>query len=206
MSGHNHYADCTCGWCLKFGGRRRSSVLYSSADAGAFRTYESFTIPNASCPVCGALVFFYQSPHGGRVFFDELGPPWMKHPCTDHGAPVTRPAAARMRKLRHPTWLGEGWTPVIVQNSRMSGQWHVVPVEILAHRVHIEVLSAEPVRPPPHRCAFMREFDVGGLGELSILDLARRAEPNRFLIYEKKAFTSVSPFAASRSRNRKAGG
>src|SRR5260221_9367601 len=44
----------------------------------------SFTIPNASCPVCGASVFFYQSPHNGRVFFDELGPPWPKHPCTDN--------------------------------------------------------------------------------------------------------------------------
>jgi hypothetical protein len=29
-------------------------------------------------------VFFYQSPYGGRVFFDSLGPPWPKHPCTDH--------------------------------------------------------------------------------------------------------------------------
>jgi hypothetical protein len=33
--------------------------------------------------VCGAAVFFYRSPHGGRVFFDELGIPWPKHPCTD---------------------------------------------------------------------------------------------------------------------------
>jgi hypothetical protein len=33
-------------------------------------------------------VYFYQSPYGGRVFFDELGPPWPKHPCTD--TPVVR--------------------------------------------------------------------------------------------------------------------
>lgn len=42
----------------------------------------SFTIPNAICPVCGAKVFFYANEHGSRVFFDELGPPWPKHPCT----------------------------------------------------------------------------------------------------------------------------
>ena len=41
-----------------------------------------YTVPNASCPVCGASVFFYQSPYGGRVFFDSLGPPWPKHACT----------------------------------------------------------------------------------------------------------------------------
>jgi len=38
--------------------------------------------PNADCPVCGRPVFFYQNQFGSRVFFDELGPPWPKHPCT----------------------------------------------------------------------------------------------------------------------------
>jgi hypothetical protein len=38
--------------------------------------------PNADCPVCGRPVFFYQNAFGSRVFFDELGPPWPKHPCT----------------------------------------------------------------------------------------------------------------------------
>jgi hypothetical protein len=38
-------------------------------------------IPNAECPVCGAIVFFYQNHHGSRVWFDELGPPWPKHSC-----------------------------------------------------------------------------------------------------------------------------
>jgi len=49
-----------------------------------FVTYPSYVNPNARCPVCLASVYFYQSPHGGRVFFDELGPPWPKHPCTDN--------------------------------------------------------------------------------------------------------------------------
>ena len=40
-------------------------------------------MPNARCPECGALVFFYQNSAGSRVFFDDLGPPWPKHPCTD---------------------------------------------------------------------------------------------------------------------------
>ena len=44
-----------------------------------------FVNPNANCPVCGAHVFFYQNQFGSRVYFDELGPPWPKHPCTDTG-------------------------------------------------------------------------------------------------------------------------
>jgi hypothetical protein len=47
-------------------------------------TITSFVNPNARCPVCGDKVFFYRSPFNGRVFFDELGPPWPKHPCTDN--------------------------------------------------------------------------------------------------------------------------
>lgn len=118
-------------------------MLYSSAGrVSAFRTYESFTIPNAGCPVCGEAVFFYQSPSGGRVFFDELGPPWPKHPCTDSGH-SQRIAKAPTSSRRHsPAWSKDGWTPVIMQNSRVVGQWHIVPVELLARRIHIEVLSA----------------------------------------------------------------
>lgn len=40
-------------------------------------------VPNARCPVCGAKVYFYANEFGSRVFFDDLGPPWPKHPCTD---------------------------------------------------------------------------------------------------------------------------
>src|SRR5690348_15938283 len=47
---------------------------------------ESYLDPNASCPVCGARVYFYRSPHNGRVFFDYVGWPRPKHPCTDRYA------------------------------------------------------------------------------------------------------------------------
>lgn len=50
----------------------------------AFATVASYVNPNAHCPVCRKQVFYYQSPHGGRVFFDNLGWPWEKHPCTDN--------------------------------------------------------------------------------------------------------------------------
>lgn len=43
-----------------------------------------FVNPNADCPVCGQPVFFYQNEYGSRVYFDELGPPWPKHPCTNN--------------------------------------------------------------------------------------------------------------------------
>ena len=96
----------------------------------------NFTIPNAACPVCGARVFFYQNEHGSRVFFDSLGPPWPKHPCTDQEQ-LRRPRTAdspqpppseglpdATRKLletilqdraepRAPV-LNDGWAPFVV--------------------------------------------------------------------------------------------
>jgi hypothetical protein len=42
-------------------------------------------------------VFFYQSPFGGRVFFDDLGWPWPKHPCTDN----PRAQSSTIKPLKH---------------------------------------------------------------------------------------------------------
>jgi hypothetical protein len=69
----------------------------------------SYTNPNATCPVCGAEVFFYQSQYGGRVFFDALGPPWPKHPCTDNGLP---PGAVRSIHSHSYPWQSGGWKPL----------------------------------------------------------------------------------------------
>jgi len=97
----NHPADCNCGWGGDghfggggFGGYGGGggSTFRSTFDGEVFEfsfvTFPSYVNPNARCPVCGADVYFYQSPYGGRVFFDDLGPPWPKHPCTDN--PVVR--------------------------------------------------------------------------------------------------------------------
>ena len=92
----NHPADCSCGWGGDgnfggfggYGGGGGGSGFRSTFDGEIFEfpfvTYPSYVNPNARCPVCGADVYFYQSPYGGRVFFDDLGPPWPKHPCTDN--------------------------------------------------------------------------------------------------------------------------
>jgi hypothetical protein len=92
----NHPSNCNCGWGGDTGGGGRPAFGAASMmrairipdgldwSRGRMPRYESYVNPNARCPVCGADVFFYQSPHGGRVFFDPpLGPPWPKHPCTD---------------------------------------------------------------------------------------------------------------------------
>ncbi len=77
------------GWCRGYREAKRST------DHSPFRSVQSYVVPNATCPVCGETVFFYQSPSGGRVFFDDLGWPWPKHPCTDNRRPTGKPSTKR---------------------------------------------------------------------------------------------------------------
>src|SRR5688572_32397319 len=71
------YIGAVCTPIHPHGGCSGSSAsgTYGSMPWRIRYSYESFVNPNASCPVCGERVFFYQSILGGRVFFDELGPP-----------------------------------------------------------------------------------------------------------------------------------
>jgi len=52
--------------------------------------------------VCGEDVFYYQNEFGSRVYFDELGPPWPKHPCTDNSA-FQCPEKGRFINFVNPT-------------------------------------------------------------------------------------------------------
>jgi hypothetical protein len=55
--------------------------------------------PNATCPVCGAQVWFFRHKNGGCAYFDALGVPWPKHPCIDQSSPRDLLAAFEARRL-----------------------------------------------------------------------------------------------------------
>jgi len=137
----NHPPGCDCGWGGE-GHLGRRPVFVNPIRSIVPRhlsrfesSYESYVNPNAKCPVCGENVFFYQSSEGGRVFFDELGPPWPKHPCTDSTA--VRGSAAVGSRARSPNveckyivlddgsrrflppmsnWYLAGWRPFVINS------------------------------------------------------------------------------------------
>lgn len=118
----NHPKNCSCGWGGDgHSGRSSPSNSGPTTPAGWFislpNTYDSYVNPNASCPVCGAAVFFYQSAKGGRVFFDELGPPWPKHPCTDNTSQPGKGPATSSIAGQSTTygWQRAGWQPFIIE-------------------------------------------------------------------------------------------
>lgn len=132
---HNHPSGCNCGW---------GGVWYGGGGGGDFATWlfnkpkpvrktglqtatmlplaGGLTKPNSTCPVCGTPVYYYESEYGGRVFFDELGPPWPKHPCTSH-------EPDRSSRQSTGRWVDEGWKPLTeVSIAPKSGEGSVYVV------------------------------------------------------------------------------
>lgn len=75
-------------------------------------SHRHITAHNARCPVCGQSVFFYRNEHGSAVFFDELGPPWAKHPCTTGELTALFLPSAAPPKPATPQWQMQGWQPL----------------------------------------------------------------------------------------------
>ncbi len=123
----NHEPFCQCG----FGGENDTSR--DGGFGGQCRpSYQRYVNPFAKCPVCGVPVFFFQDANGGRVFFDELGPPWPKHPCTDRSAEYRRDPinflGASSSRRDQPDWVKEGWLPFILDSSsfdRRNMRYHL---------------------------------------------------------------------------------
>ncbi|CDX13789.1 conserved hypothetical protein [Mesorhizobium sp. ORS 3359] len=78
-NGRNHLPSCTC----DFRGGQRRRFGTASWRGWTARSIRSYSEPWSTCPVCRASVYFIPGPHGGGTFFDCLGPPWKRHPCTD---------------------------------------------------------------------------------------------------------------------------
>jgi ribosomal protein S27E len=92
----------------RYGGRNQVRVISPQVvTKTVFDDPQSYLNPNAKCPVCGKSVFFYQSEHGGRVFFDDVGWPWPKHPCTDRAA--AQNSAAIYAPTRNSAVDGSDW-------------------------------------------------------------------------------------------------
>lgn len=133
----NHPANCDCGW----GGAFYSSADRLVNDFQHWREASSYTTPNATCPICGSKVFFYKSPYGGSVYFDGLGPPWPKHPCTDR---ARIPASEKFPVAQRP---GGEWRPFFCTAiHRHANQPEIVVLVAVGPQSNVELYA----RTDPH--------------------------------------------------------
>ncbi len=196
MPGHNHYADCMCGWCVKARFKRQITRPYFVQTR--FDTYESFTNPNAVCPECGAPVFFYQSPYGGKVYFDELGPPWPKHPCTDHSTVGNNSKSATIvkpTKSEHTSasWKIGNWQPIRVIRIYQEGDWWVVKAETLEGKVFVRLLLEVKPNLTAGMIAHFSGWDENGYSIISYLGEAEIVEVMEISAYKYSDYVFENP-------------
>lgn len=138
----NHPATCSCGW----GGLTVGAFAgHQRRDAHQARVLISNFTASSACPVCRSPVFFFRDLNGGSVYFDELGPPWPKHPCTSTSSREGRSIAGltmKVGKSANFQWQRNGWCPyvdLLVQAFtpsllRVQGTVNRTPVEVFVPR------------------------------------------------------------------------
>lgn len=171
----NHPPGCNCGWGGVWygsgGGDGFAHWLFNKPKAERKTGFQvatmsdlsgSVTSPNTTCPVCGAAVYYYESAYGGKVYFDELGPPWPKHPCTTREA-ISSPRSSAGK------WSSEGWMPLkdvtITERPDVTGLYSATGVS-LGKRISINFRSNQVVMAD----VFRYRLNEPGVFELSILD------------------------------------
>lgn len=165
---HNHRPGCDCGWGGVFYGLglRDGANYWSKA--------ESYTNPNARCPRCSALVYFYRSPDGGGVYFDDLGPPWPKHPCMDSSGRSLKVERPRTQRAT-PMWAAAGWHPLLCESMDVYKQDVKIIIlttgsgedqrQLFAKRPNATIDARSPI-------LWRRKGESKGHYELSTLDLS----------------------------------
>lgn len=147
----NHPPNCNCGWggagYLESNGedswlfnkdKKRRSLGYQKATSGTLAS--GYTDPNATCPICGAAVYFYESPYGGRIFFDDLGPPWPKHPCTANEASGIKGVGG--------SWCENGWnalSEVFIEVSQQDKDLYTIRGKDGSSSRQFYFLSKQPI-------------------------------------------------------------
>lgn len=131
---------------------QRRQVPKQALSPDHYRTAQAFTVPNATCQVCGAKVFYYEHPNGARVLFDELGPPWPKHPCYEAGQVgksaigLKRPDRNKQMNVRgkhSPNWQKLGWLPLVYEKEVLLQSGKSLRVQARAN--HLEVRFEIPL-------------------------------------------------------------
>ena len=118
-------------------------------------------------------MFYYENKHGSRVFFDDLGPPWPKHPCTDNSSrripalpksdklPTRRPLGLMQELVTNANIVGvlrgkifgrrvpSDWTLLIINSVERRGEENIAVAEYLdslkGEIVQFTCFSSDPV-------------------------------------------------------------
>ena len=149
------------------------STYNSSIPPATLPSSNRWAEPNATCPVCRAAVYFYKNEAGSRVYFDEMGPPWPKHPCL-----VSLFYTQPLPELRGPRQ-----TPKLRDPSARRSK--------TANNKPILGYGPQAGKGGAYRAFSVREFDAGKIR--TVLHLAPVSEPNAVRLLDVEGRISPEP-------------
>ncbi|WP_097010311.1 hypothetical protein [Pseudodesulfovibrio profundus] len=121
------------------------------------------------------MVFYYQSPNGGRVFFDELGPPWPKHPCTvkykTAAKGICPSDVGREVSAADYSWGLDGWEPYVDIKCRRWEEAYVVTGLYKRRKLELKFKSnklKDYSKNMLNECLWMAKVQTPGSYDLSI--------------------------------------
>jgi ribosomal protein S27AE len=144
--------------------------------------FSSFTIPNATCPMCGSSVFYYENRYGSKVWFDDLGPPWPIHGCFENNSVQaifsrnvdpnddqnTQLSIIKLKKLnlsvpRSANIISPIWIPCIIQRNIQRDQKSYITAQIFdeykKQRTVFLMLNASDISNKNYIC-FLKDYDA----------------------------------------------
>ena len=117
-----------------------------------------------TCPKCRQLAYYVEH-NGGFAWFDELGPPWPKHPCFDVERPTLVAQAAETRQIaqspqhtnkvapidspRRPKGLLTAPKPKVAHRRRRKKHHTTRPISVGAIMAPVEAVSTLVHANPP---------------------------------------------------------
>lgn len=114
------------------------------------------------------------SEYGGRVYFDELGPPWPKHPCTDTSGRSAAPSdyiipAAQPEKQF--SWHNDGWDPAEILSAIQIEPFTILCVcRIDSEKYKFDIATKLDTPLGKDALFFIRETDNLGVFDISYLN------------------------------------
>ncbi len=93
---------------------------YTDSELAQYNGKESFC-RKTQCPICGDDVFYYENSFGSKVYFDCLGFPWLKHPCTNNSF-LTEKHIQAIKKTNKKTKILKTYKPAHLKNQHQTIQ------------------------------------------------------------------------------------
>jgi hypothetical protein len=156
-NGHNHRKECNCDFRGGHSGNR-----YRPRQWGPHTIKWYTSGPKAKCPDCGASVYFFK---GGGTYFDCLGPPWKKHPCTSvpkEYSPFNKRGQPKLRN-RLSTYERDGWIPFAIRRIEQLATGTIVHGVAFEDPVTRYLGFLPAFEPDPARPIFFRKVpDISG--------------------------------------------